>query len=148
MPSLSPARLAELEAEVLAATQPASELERFFASEVAYATWELERVRANTSATQAESRLNSYYGRASRNWNRARKELTGIQSTRTTHQTRLTPGFRRLASQHPLAAIKTLPATRPSKKAQIAYADAIERHAAAESAQFQAEFQAANKGAK
>jgi len=45
--------------EVAAATQPATELERWFANEITHATWELERVRANKSNTDAELRLNS-----------------------------------------------------------------------------------------
>ena len=94
MPLLPPSRFAELHMEVAAATQPVTELERWFANEITHATWELERVRANKSHVDAESRLNDAYSRASRNWNRARKELGKLQTARVNHVIHLTPsGF-------------------------------------------------------
>ena len=103
MPLLPPSRFAELHMEVAAATQPATELERWFANEITHATWELERVRANKSNTDAELRLNSAYSRATRNWNRARKELTSLQTARVNHVIRLTPGRQESAKLTPLA---------------------------------------------
>ena len=85
------------------AAQPATELERWFANQIAYANWELDRVRANTSNTDAEPRLNAAYSRASRNWNRARKELATLQSARTNHATRLSPTRQQVAAATPLA---------------------------------------------
>ena len=82
MPLLHPDRYAELLGDVNDATRPATELERWFASEIAYASWELERVRANSGNTAAESHLSAAYGRATRNWNRARKELAKLQTAR------------------------------------------------------------------
>jgi hypothetical protein len=91
-------KFSEIHNEVLAATQPATELERWFASEIAYATWELERVRANTAATHAEARLCSASNRASRNWNRARKELTRLQTARVNPASRV-PVAKRASAQ-------------------------------------------------
>ena len=103
MPLLPSTRFAELHMDVAAATQPATELERWFANEIAHATWELERVRANKSNTDAELRLNTAYSRATRNWNRARKELTSLQSARVNHVIRLTPERQESAKLTPLA---------------------------------------------
>ena len=103
MPLLPPSRFAELHMEVAATTQPATELERWFANEITHATWELERVRANKSNTDAELRLNSAYSRATRNWNRARKELTKLQTARVNHVIRLTPERQETAKITPLA---------------------------------------------
>ena len=102
MPLLPPSRFAELQMEVAAVTQPLTELERWFANEITHATWELERVRANKSQA-AESRLNDAYSRATRNWNRARKELATLQSARTNHATRLSPTRQQVAAATPLA---------------------------------------------
>ena len=103
MPLLPPSRFAELHMEVAAATQPVTHLERWFANEITHATWELERVRANKSHVDAESRLNDAYNRASRNWNRARKELGKLQTARVNHVIRLTPERQEAAKIAPLA---------------------------------------------
>lgn len=103
MSVLPPSKYAELQDEFAAATRPATELERWFADQIAYAAWELERVRVNKSNTAAESRLNAAYSRASRNWARARKELQSLQSARVNHVTRLSPTRRQAAAVTPLA---------------------------------------------
>jgi hypothetical protein len=89
--------------ELAAAAQPATGLEHWFANEITYAAWELERVRANKSATAAESRLNDAYNRASRNWHRARKELAKLQTARVNHVARLSPSRQEAAAAAPLA---------------------------------------------
>jgi hypothetical protein len=109
MPLLPPARFAELHLEVIAATRPVSALESWFAAEVTYATWELERVRANAAIEPAEPRLNAAHSRATRNWSRARKELAALQSARTSHATRLSPGRQALATATPLADASRVP---------------------------------------
>jgi len=101
LPYLS--RQAEIALEVSAATRPLTALENFFANEIAYAAWELERVRANQSHTAAESRLHALHARASRNWNRAAKELAALQSARVNHATRLSPERQQTAAATPLA---------------------------------------------
>ncbi len=103
MPLLPPSRFAELHMELAAATQPVTHLERWFANEITHATWELERIRANKSNVEAESRLNDAYNRAARNWNRARKELGKLQSARVNHVIRLTPERQDAAKIAPLA---------------------------------------------
>jgi len=117
MALLPPARLAEIHSEVTAATQPATELERWFANEITQATWELERVRANKSNVAAEPRLNDAYNCATRNWTRARKELARIQTSRVNHGIRLSPSRQKEAAGAPLAdparARAPKPASRP-----------------------------------
>ena len=81
--------------------KPATTLETWLVDQVAYANWEMERVRVN-AATAPESELNALYNRASRNWNRARKELEKIQTNRLRHITRLSPGRQQLAAAAPL----------------------------------------------
>ena len=103
MPLLTPSRFAELQMEVSAATQPITELERWFANEITHASWELERVRANTSNAAAEPRLHDAYSHATRNWNRARNELAKLQTARINHVIRLTPSRQKEAAAAPLA---------------------------------------------
>ena len=104
MPALTP--------ELDAIAQPANTLERWFASEIEYASRELDRVRANTNNTEAELRLNAAYSRASRNWNRARKELQTLQNARIAHATRLTEGRQLTAKAAPLADPSRIPQPR------------------------------------
>jgi len=103
MPLLPPSRFAELHTDIGAATQPVTELERWFAGEIAYAAWELESVRVNRSASAAEPRLHDACTRAARNRNRARNELTRLQTARINHVIRLTPSRQRTAAVVPLA---------------------------------------------
>ena len=103
MPLLTPSRFAELQMEVATATQPLTALERWFANEITHATWELECVRANKSNAAAEPRLHDASSRATRNWNRARNELTKLQTARINHVIRLTPSRQRDAAATPLA---------------------------------------------
>lgn len=103
MPALSP--------DIESVTQPVNTLERWFAEEIEYAAAEMDRVRAHRANTAAELRLNAAYSRASRNWNRARKELAALQNARATHATRLDSVQRAIAAVAPLgsAARITLP---------------------------------------
>ena len=118
----------DLETRVIEELRPATELERLLASEIAYASWELERVRANTANTPAEQRLNAAYSRASRNWNRARKELQSLQVARFNHFTRLPTRFRPLGAKAPLADPARAPHPRGVSRAMAEYeADVIER---------------------
>ena len=103
MPLLPPSRFAELHREVAAATQPLTGLERWFAGEIAHATWELERVRANNAHAAAEPRLHDAHSRATRNWNRARNGLAILQTARINHVIRLTPSRQKEAAATPLA---------------------------------------------
>jgi hypothetical protein len=82
-------RLLEISLETDAATRPLTELEKLFSYQMAYAAWELERVRANTHHIDAEPRLVAAQNRANCNWNRARKQLTKLQTARVNHATRL-----------------------------------------------------------
>lgn len=103
MSVLPPSKLTDAHLDAEAFTRPANELERWLASEIAHASWELDRVRANQSNTAAESRLNAAYSRASRNWTRARRELQQLQTARINHLTRLSPTRRKTAAATPLA---------------------------------------------
>jgi hypothetical protein len=98
-----PESLTTLEAQVEAELRPANNLERWLAREIAYAAWELRRVRHNGDNVAAEPTLTAVYNRASRNWNRARKELQRLQTTRATQQLRLNDSQRTIAAAHPLA---------------------------------------------
>jgi len=95
--------LSSLEAQAIAELRPATHLERWFASEIAYAKWELDRVRDNRNHTAAEPRLLAAYNRASRNWNRARRELESLQKTRVNQSTLLSPSRAQAAERTPLA---------------------------------------------
>lgn len=116
MAKLHPAHFIEIDTEVGAATRPLSELEKFFALELTHATWELERVRANQAATTAEVRLHATYARASRNWNRARRELATLQSARVSHATRLSPSRQQVAAATPLADANRVPQPKLANK--------------------------------
>ena len=98
-----PQRFTDLAARIESELRPATALEQWFASEIAHAGWELERVRANKSNGEAEAFLNAAYGRASRNWNRARKELQTLQSARMNHFVILQKRNRPAAADFPLA---------------------------------------------
>lgn len=109
-----PESLATLETRVEAELRPATALERWFASEIAYASWELARVRHNTNHVAAEPTLTAVYSRASRNWNRARKELKRLQTTRANQQIRLDEGLRQTAAAYPLADPARIPLPSPA----------------------------------
>lgn len=87
-PDTEPAFLARRD-EILATVQPAGLLESIFAEELLHASWEMERVRQHHTDTAAAHRLDSAYGRASRNWQRATKQLQALQSARASHLARL-----------------------------------------------------------
>jgi len=103
MSVLPQSRFDELQKEIAADTQPATAVERWLVDEIVNAKWELERVRANSSNTAAESRLNDAYSRATRNWNRARKELQAVHTARVNHLTKLPEHARSSAAGLPLA---------------------------------------------
>ncbi len=109
-----PESLATLETRVEAELRPATALECWFASEIAYASWELARVRHNTNHVAAEPTLTAVYSRASRNWNRARKELKRLQTTRANQQIRLDEGLRQTAAAYPLADPARIPLPSPA----------------------------------
>ena len=118
--SLLPAtRLLEICLETDAATRPLTELERFFTHQMAYAAWELERVRANAANIEAEPRLLATQNRANRNWNRARKQLAKLQAARVSHATRLSRTRQQVAAATPLADAARV----PMPKAASAYMD-------------------------
>ncbi|MFN0106577.1 MAG: hypothetical protein ACKV2U_31345 [Bryobacteraceae bacterium] len=141
MSVLPPSRFTELEQEIQAAAQPATHLERWFANEVALASFELERVRSNTSNTVAESRLNAAYSRAARNWSRARKELQLLQTARTNHRTRLHESLHPVAAAFPLADPARTPRPRPANLMVDHWIQQIGHQAIAESAQVGHSFQ-------
>jgi hypothetical protein len=101
MPLVPAATLARFVVGGQLESKPATTLETWLVDQVAYANWEMERVRVN-AATAPEPELNALYNRASRNWNRARKELEKIQTNRLRHITRLSPGRQQLAAAAPL----------------------------------------------
>ena len=109
-----PEPLATLVNRVEAELRPATALERWFASEIAYASWELARVRHNADQVAAEPTLAAVYSRASRNWNRARKEFKRLQTTRANQQVRLDEGLRQTAAAYPLADPTRIPLPRPA----------------------------------
>lgn len=109
-----PEPLATLVNKVEAELRPATALERWFANEIAYASWELDRVRHNTNQVAAEPILTAVYSRASRNWNRARKELKRLQTTRANQQIRLNEGLRQTAAAYPLADPARIPLPSPA----------------------------------
>lgn len=103
MSTLPLSRLADLKMEIETATQPSSVTERWLASQMSYASWELERVRTNQSNTAVEHDLNAAYSRAARNLARARKELLNVQTARVNHVARLSPTRRQSAAATPMA---------------------------------------------
>ena len=110
-----PEPLATLVNKVEAELRPATALERWFASEIAYASWELARVRHNADQVAAEPTLTAVYSRASRNWNRARKELKRLQTTRANQQIRIDEGLRPTAAAFPLADPARIPLPAPAR---------------------------------
>jgi hypothetical protein len=98
-----PESLTTLEAQVEAELRPANNLERWLVREIAYASWELRRVRGNGDNVASEATLTAVYNRATRNWNRARKELQRLQTTRASQQLRLNVSQRSTAAAYPLA---------------------------------------------
>jgi hypothetical protein len=90
--------------EILAAVQPSGLLESIFAEELLHASWEMERVRHHHADTAATHRLDAAYGRASRNWQRATRQLQALQSARASHIARLDDAQNReLSAACPLA---------------------------------------------
>ena len=110
-----PEPLATLVNKVEAELRPATALERWFANEIAYASWELDRVRSNADQVAAEPTLTAVYSRASRNWNRARKELKRLQTTRANQQIRIDEGLRQTAAAFPLADPERIPLPAPAR---------------------------------
>lgn len=114
-------RLLEINLETDAATRPLTELEKFFSHQMAYAAWELERVRANAHHIDAEPRLLAAQNRANRNWNRARKQVAKLQAARVSHATRLSRSRQQVATATPLADAARI----PMPKAASAYVDQV-----------------------
>ena len=120
-------RLLEINLETDAATRPLTELEKFFSHQMAYAAWELERVRANAHHIDAEPRLLAAQNRANRNWNRARKQVAKLQAARVSHATKLSRSRQQVATATPLADAARI----PMPKAASAYVEqALELQAA------------------
>ena len=119
MSLLPNARLLEINIETDAATRPLTELEKFFSHQMAYAAWELERVRANAHHIDAEPRLLAAQNRANRNWNRARKQVAKLQAARVSHATKLSRSRQQVATATPLADAARI----PMPKAASAYVD-------------------------
>ena len=109
MSRLPDTRLLEINLETDAATRPLTELEKFFTHQMAYAAWELERVRANAHNIEAEPRLLAAQNRANRNWNRARKQVAKLQAARVSHATRLSRTRQQVATATPLADAARVP---------------------------------------
>lgn len=94
--------------------RPATPLERIFAHEVAYATWELERVRELAANNpDAEATLNATYTRAARNWTRARRELQRLQTARTGLFLHVEEEIRPHTSLFPMADPARVPLAKP-----------------------------------
>lgn len=119
MSLLPSTRLLEISLETYAATRPLTELEKLFSYQMAYAAWELERVRANTHHIDAEPRLVAAQNRANRNWNRARKQLTKLQTARVNHATRLSATRMEVAEATPLADPARVPMPKLASKGVI-----------------------------
>lgn len=98
-----PTPLTDLETQIAGELAPSTALERWFSDEIAYASWELHRVRAHSANAGAEATLNAAYSRAARNWNRARKELKTLQSARNNHFVLLQKSLRPSAQFFPLS---------------------------------------------
>ena len=81
----SEARFNERRDSVIDSIKPANIVESIFAEELLHASWEMERVRDNSSNTAAEPHLNAAHSRASRNWHRSLRQLKTLQSARATH---------------------------------------------------------------
>ena len=121
MSLLPNSRLLEINLETDAATRPLTELEKFFSHQMAYAAWDLERVRANTHHIDAEARLLAAQNRANRNWNRARKQVAKLQAARVSHATKLSRTRQQIATAAPLADAARI----PMPKAASAYVDRV-----------------------
>lgn len=115
MSLLPSTRLLELNLETDAATRPLTELEKFFTHQMAYAAWELERVRANAHNIDAEPRLLAAQNRANRNWNRAHKQVAKLQAARVSHATRLSRSRQQVATATPLADAARIPMPKAAK---------------------------------
>lgn len=88
---------------IRAACQPGNILEEILAGEILHASWEAERVRSLNADTAHQSR-------ASRTWNRSRKQLARLQSARASHHAELGEAHERAAAaQCPLADVSRLP---------------------------------------
>ena len=108
-----PASLTGHQQQAVEDLRPATPLERIFANEVAYATWELERVRELANNQDAEAALNAAYARASRNWTRARRELQRIQSARLALLLHVDGEIRPHTSLFPMADPARVPVAKP-----------------------------------
>lgn len=119
--------------------RPATPLERIFAHEVAYATWELERVREHANNPAAEAALGATYNRASRNWARARKELQRLQTARLNLFLRVEESLRPHMSLYPMADPARVPAIKRPDPALANLARSLEAEAAGLDAQAETE---------
>ena len=108
-----PASLTGHQQQAVEDLRPATPLERIFANEVAYATWELERVRELANNQDAEAALNATYTRAARNWTRARRELQRLQTARTSLFLHVEEEIRPHTSLFPMADPARVPVAKP-----------------------------------
>ena len=108
--SAMPDTLTDLHQQVNEDLRPETPLERIFAREIAFATWELERVREHANNPAAEAALAATYNRASRNWARARKELQRLQTARLNLFLRVEEAIRPHMSLYPMADPARVPA--------------------------------------
>lgn len=134
-----PATLANLQQQVNEDLRPGTPLERIFAHEIAYATWELERVRELSNNPAAEAPLAAAYNRASRNWSRARKELQRLQTARLNLFLRVEESLRPHMSLYPMADPARVPAIKRPDPALAGLAHRAEAEAAGRDAQAETE---------
>ena len=109
-----PDTLTDLHQQVNEDLRPETPLERIFAREIAFATWELERVRELAANNpDAEATLNATYTRAARNWTRARRELQRLQTARTGLFLHVEEEIRPHTSLFPMADPARVPLAKP-----------------------------------
>ena len=113
MPLVPAAAVAKFYVEGHLEAKPATTLEKWLVDQIANANWEMERVRVN-AALAPEPELNALYNRASRNWNRARKEFKRIQTARANQLVRLHDQHRPTAAAFPLADPARIPLPDPA----------------------------------
>ena len=68
--------------DLIESTRPANIAEQVVVDQLLHARWELLRVGHNASHASAEPCLHAAFARASRNWQRALRLLTSLQSAR------------------------------------------------------------------
>ena len=72
-------------ANLLRDTRPANFIEQLVVDQLLHAQWELHRVNSLTAHADAEESLLAASARAQRNWLRATRELTALQTSRASH---------------------------------------------------------------